>query len=102
MTVTAPAQPTRSASGVTSAAVAPTAEVLRGFGVTVERGLSGEEAARRLAEYGPNAVASHRARLLSVLWHQLRSPLLGLLMVADGRRRPPHRAPSGESGSIRP
>jgi P-type Mg2+ transporter len=84
MTVTAPAQPTGSASvsGVTSAALAPTAEVLRGFGVTVERGLSGEQAVRRLAEYGPNAVASHRARLLSVLWHQLRSPLLGLLMVA--------------------
>jgi len=32
--------------------------------------------------YGPNAVASHHARVLPVLWHQLRSPLLGLLLFA--------------------
>ena len=40
------------------------------------------EAQARLARYGPNAVSSHRARLLPVLWHQLRSPLLVLLLVA--------------------
>ncbi len=37
---------------------------------------------RRQVRFGPNAVASHRARALLVLWHQLRSPLLGLLLVA--------------------
>ncbi len=45
-------------------------------------GLTGDQVARRQALWGPNAVASHRARLLPVLWHQLRSPLLGLLVVA--------------------
>jgi Mg2+-importing ATPase len=45
-------------------------------------GLTPEEAARRLRRYGPNAVASHRAGPLDVLWHQLRSPLLALLLVA--------------------
>jgi Mg2+-importing ATPase len=32
--------------------------------------------------YGPNAVASHEARVLPVLWHQIRSPLLGLPLAA--------------------
>ncbi|RNM11158.1 magnesium-translocating P-type ATPase [Nocardioides pocheonensis] len=47
-----------------------------------ETGLTGEQARERLGRYGPNAVSSHRARALSVLWHQLRSPLLGLLLLA--------------------
>jgi P-type Mg2+ transporter len=59
----------------------PADAVLRGLDGT-EAGLSAPEAARRLARYGPNAVSSHRARLLPVLWHQLRSPLLGLLLAA--------------------
>ena len=45
-------------------------------------GLTAGDAAARLAVYGPNAVASHRARALPVLWHQVRSPLLGLLLAA--------------------
>ncbi|MEU6371099.1 cation-transporting P-type ATPase [Streptomyces sp. NPDC046931] len=62
-----------------------------------EGGLSSEEAARRLKRWGPNAVHSHRARVWPVLWHQLRSPLLGLLLAArrgrHGRRLPaPRRA----------
>ena len=65
-----------------SAATLSTAVVLRELGVTAHEGLSGDEVARREAEYGPNAVSSHRARLFPVLWHQLRSPLLGLLMTA--------------------
>ncbi|MGH6657169.1 MAG: magnesium-translocating P-type ATPase [Actinocrinis sp.] len=47
-----------------------------------ERGLSEAEAARRLDEFGPNAVASHGTRAWLVLWHQLRSSLLGLLAIA--------------------
>ncbi|MEW2273048.1 hypothetical protein [Streptomyces griseofuscus] len=31
---------------------------------------------------GPNAVRSHRVRGLLVLWPQVRSPLLGLLLAA--------------------
>ena len=50
--------------------------------VTREQGLSTAEVVRRSKAFGPNAVSSHRARLLPVLWHQLRSPLLGLLLSA--------------------
>ncbi len=42
-------------------------------------GLPADEAARRLRVIGPNAVRSHRVRVLSVLASQLRSPLLLLL-----------------------
>ena len=56
--------------------------MLRELGATMDGGLSGDQVTRRQAQYGPNAVASHRARLLPVLWHQLRSPLLGLLLAA--------------------
>jgi Mg2+-importing ATPase len=45
-------------------------------------GLSAAQAARRLAEAGPNAVRSHRARAWQVLVRQLASPLLGLLVGA--------------------
>jgi magnesium-transporting ATPase (P-type) len=82
MTVSAPAQPTGSATGIVSAATLPAADVLRELGVTAGEGLSSEEVGRRQARCGPNAVSSHRARLLPVLWHQLRSPLLGLLLTA--------------------
>ena len=45
-------------------------------------GLTATDAATRLASSGPNAVVSHRVGAWSVLLHQLRSPLLGLLVVA--------------------
>jgi P-type Mg2+ transporter len=45
-------------------------------------GLTPAEAARRLARYGPNAVASHRTGFWAVLGHQVRSPLLALLVIA--------------------
>jgi Mg2+-importing ATPase len=68
-------------SDVAGAASRPVAEVLDGLGTT-PAGLGAPEAAARLARCGPNAVVSHRARLLTVLWHQLRSPLLALLLAA--------------------
>ena len=64
------------------AAALPAAEVLNELGVTAGAGLSSAEVARRQAESGPNAVSSHRARLFPVLWHQVRSPLLCLLLIA--------------------
>jgi Mg2+-importing ATPase len=73
---------TTSAAGIVSAASLPAADVLGELGVVAAKGLSSAEVARRQAQYGPNAVASHRARALPVLWHQLRSPLLGLLLTA--------------------
>ncbi len=45
-------------------------------------GISSALATTRLALVGPNAVRSHHARPLAVLARQLRSPLLGLLLVA--------------------
>lgn len=69
------------AGGIAVAGARPDRQVLRDLGVSSE-GLSVEEACRRLAKWGPNAVSTHRARFLPVLWRQLRSPLLGLLVVA--------------------
>ena len=76
-TVAATARP----SDVAGAADRPVGDVLDELGTTAA-GLSCSEAAARLARYGPNAVVSHRARLPVVLWHQLRSPLLALLLAA--------------------
>ena len=81
MSVTAPTQPDADKIGITAAGTAATADLLRQLDTTLS-GLSSGEVARRQARWGPNAVSSHRARLLPVLWHQLRSPLLGLLVAA--------------------
>lgn len=74
-----PAAPSR--SPIAAAACVPADEVLAGLGSGLA-GLTAAEAARRQAMYGPNAVATHAARLGPVLWQQLRSPLLGLLVAA--------------------
>lgn len=42
-------------------------------------GLSAAEADARVQQHGPNLLAEHRLRALSVLWRQLRNPLLLLL-----------------------
>ncbi len=48
-------------------------------------GLSGEEAKRRLNEFGPNETSEREpVTRLGVLWNQLRSPLLLLLLFAAG------------------
>lgn len=80
VTTTLPVRPV-TAGRVASAATRTPAEVLGELEVT-GGGLSSEEAARRLKRWGPNAIHSHRARAWLVLWHQLRSPLLGLLLAA--------------------
>ncbi|HVW40201.1 MAG TPA: cation-transporting P-type ATPase, partial [Amycolatopsis sp.] len=66
---------------IAAAAAVPAEQILDRLGTT-KGGLSAADAAQRLAEYGTNTVASHRARPWLVLWHQLRSPLLGLLLAA--------------------
>jgi P-type Mg2+ transporter len=45
-------------------------------------GLSSAEQQRRHAVYGPNAIRSHGATPLAILWRQLRNPLLILLGAA--------------------
>ncbi|WP_326420812.1 cation-translocating P-type ATPase, partial [Amycolatopsis sp. H20-H5] len=69
------------ALGVSAAGTLPAAEVLSRLAVDEHR-LSLADAAARLTRFGPNAVASHRTRFFVVLWHQLRSALLGLLLAA--------------------
>ncbi len=67
---------------VSVAAATPAQSVLAELGVSALEGVSGADVASRRARFGANTVSSHRARLLPVLWHQLRSPLLALLVVA--------------------
>jgi Mg2+-importing ATPase len=63
------------------AARSPAQEVITRL-VTSADGLTSTEAARRLDVYGPNAIRSHGVRALSILWDQLRNPLLILLAAA--------------------
>jgi Mg2+-importing ATPase len=63
-----------------AAALQP-AEVLERLG-TGPDGMTADEAARRLRQWGPNAVRTHRAGALRTLARQLRSALLLLLVVA--------------------
>src|SRR5262245_36328752 len=57
-------------------------EVARSLGVGLD-GLSAQAAADRLVETGPNGIATRRrATRLHVLWRQLRSPLILLLVFA--------------------
>ncbi len=48
-------------------------------------GLRTDEAARRLAEYGPNELESaHKVSKLAILWAQIKNPLVFVLLVAAG------------------
>ena len=46
--------------------------------------MTSDQAARRLRTVGPNVLASHRVTAFGVLVHQLRNPLLVLLLAAAG------------------
>jgi len=63
-----------------SAAVMEADEVLTEL-ASSPQGLSNDEAARRLAQVGPNALRSHGARPLAIFLRQLRNPLLILLVT---------------------
>ena len=75
-----PASPPVPAVDITAAAAMSGPRALAAL-MTTAGGLSADEAARRLAGTGPNAVRSHRAQLLPVLLRQFRSPLLVLLTI---------------------
>ena len=45
-------------------------------------GLTSAEAAERLSSYGANVLAVHRVRAFAVLWRQVKSPILLLLLIA--------------------
>jgi Mg2+-importing ATPase len=82
MTATITHPPSVTPPAVVQASSVPVDEVMARLGTSGEQGLSGPDVVRLQAQYGLNAVSSHRARLWPVLWQQLRSPLLGLLMTA--------------------
>ena len=65
---------------VSAAATLPTDAVLRQLGASSD-GLSSSEARKRLASAGPNAIRKHGVRAIAILWGQLRSPFLLLLLV---------------------
>lgn len=63
------------------AAALDPADVLSRLGTSVA-GLAPAEAARRLREYGPNTLGTHRVRAAAVLLRQVRNPILILLLAA--------------------
>ena len=82
MTLVTRGRPATASAGIAVAASTACIDLLAALGVPGGAGLTTAEAGQRLEQWGPNAVASHHARVLPVLWNQLRSPLLGLLLVA--------------------
>jgi len=64
----------------TEAAARRVEEVLAAL-ATTSHGLTSGEASKRLASVGPNAVRTHHVQALAVLGRQLRSAILGLLLV---------------------
>ena len=59
------------------------AEVLRALGTDAERGLSDEEAARRLEELGSNELEDRGGRSpWAILWEQFTSAMIAILIVA--------------------
>ena len=80
-TVKPAVRPPSASSQITAAATESYEQALTALGSGVA-GLSGSAAAERLARYGPNAIVTHGAHALAVLWGQVRSPLLGLLALA--------------------
>jgi Mg2+-importing ATPase len=69
------------AIGLVEAARLPPDDVVERL-QTSQAGLATSEAESRLQAYGPNAIRSHGVRALSILWSQLRNPLLILLATA--------------------
>ncbi len=62
-----------------------TPEVLGKLGTDTHRGLTGEEAQKRLAHYGPNELKKEeRVSPLSVFLHQFTNILIIILLIATG------------------
>ncbi|AMS44973.1 cation-translocating P-type ATPase [Aminobacter aminovorans] len=61
----------------------PAAKILEHLRVSLQLGLSGQEAGQRLAAHGPNTIAApRRVSLLVILIHQVVSPVVYLLAAA--------------------
>ena len=70
------------AAAVFGYATMPLGDVLATFQVSVERGLTSQQAEAQRRRYGPNQIASADRRWWQILWQQLRSPFLYLLITA--------------------
>ena len=82
-TVVATGTPATGEVDLAAAGALSGAEVIEALSVSETTGLSSAEVLTRRSRWGPNAVASHKARAWVVLWHQLQSPLLVLLLAAS-------------------
>ena len=61
----------------------PIDEIVSGLQTHVERGLSGQEAAERLAKFGANELSERpRPGFLALLWDQFNNYLVIILIVA--------------------
>jgi Mg2+-importing ATPase len=69
-------------SMISAAAALDVQELLDQLGTDTWAGLSAATVIERQARWGPNLVSSSTVRFLPVLWRQLRSPLLLLLVIA--------------------
>ena len=74
--------PSSATASIRAAAGRAAPDVLESLGVDPSLGLEAGEVEQRRIAFGPIAIATHHARVLTVLWHQLNSPLLDLLVVA--------------------
>ena len=74
-------RPARPDLDLVSAAGLTCEEALAGLGSGFA-GLSSDDAADRLREFGPNALATHRVRASAVLFRQIRNPILVMLLAA--------------------
>ncbi|MCU0679099.1 MAG: magnesium-translocating P-type ATPase [Planctomycetes bacterium] len=57
-------------------------ETLKNLQTEREKGLTGEEAVRRLSQYGPNEIADKSVYWWHILWRQFKSPFIYLLLAA--------------------
>jgi Ca2+-transporting ATPase len=63
----------------------PSEDVVRRLGTDTTSGLSSAEAAKRLAEYGPNVLPKAKGdTALTLLWRQINNPLIWVLIASGG------------------
>lgn len=63
----------------------PSQDIIKELQTDVEKGLSSEEAKRRLEKYGPNQFEEgEKNTIWKMLWDQINDPLIWILMVAAG------------------
>jgi len=75
-------KPNTTTAQVLRYATMPLGDVLASFQVSVERGLTSQQATAQRRQHGPNQIATANRHWWQILWQQLRSPFLYLLITA--------------------